>query len=1170
MKKNNIFVIIIFIIFFQKILFAQFTVEKYFTMDSDDSHNIKFSNDEKYLALFDSDNFDVIKIWDISKRQQILQLKRGDIADYCFHPNNNFIIALSENWNNGDSLKCLLNFIRIPSGKNERIIELPNKFRISGKFTSLHGIKISKDLNFLVLNYYDELYIYTFIDARMIMVEPSNDIIDLAISPDGTKIIGSNPYQLQAFDIKTGSEIWTTQEGACMPLSFTNDGSKVITGSNDGFIKYFNIKNGILVRKVQGDRNVMTPIAICPDEVFAAVGSYCLDNGVVNSAGGGGILQEAPLLLIELITGKILKRFNMMTVRELVFSSNGKYLASIAADTWNPDHFVLWRFTYQPPYLTSDIKFDDSITGGNGMLDNGEEAKLVLNIKNSGHGSAFSIIAHCSSDDSLVHIPSDIKIGAISADSTNIINIPILADKNAKKGFATIRIELTEANGNDAQPVEFEVPINRVEPPLLSISDKILINDIPQPKPLAGKPEVKSELEQLVSINGNGNRLAENDETIETVFEITNEGLGSAYGVKLFALTSHPDIKIHRPQVYVGDIAPNGKINAAIAFSTPKYFPHSTIDFVLKAVDNRASIPEVRKDIKIDFKQRYPNLILNYKIYDGTSDESRGNSNGLLDQGEIIEIAIGITNQGNFKAKNTTVDLNIDKEGIIIQKENLYLGDIDTSQTINSGSFLFTIQRRTVPGLLPLNFIIRQSDFKDEERILNLEILEEGIAKLILKKANFTKGDFLWLQVGLSDAGKIWDIIRVPNNPDIFYATTEKKGFIKSTNGGLDWTQIGVNLYNMAVKCLAIDNEHPSIIYVGTLSSGVFKTEDEGLEWKEQNKGIKTISSGKFPECLDLKVHPSNSSLLYLTTDHGIYKSTNSAKKWYLLESLAEGTITSVTLLENFSEVIYLGLSLGKLMYSMDGGSNWNTIFSSKDFSGVSSSISSIAISPNNKQSIMVGTSSGEVFHSSDAGNKWVKLNLGSISKGKISSIQFDPTSPSDIYVCNGKKVLKSDNKGNTWFDFSSAISKVGDFFAEIISIDKLGNLFAIGENGLFKGGRVENTQTFPDINFQFNSFKIKTEAYETLDKIIEQIINNPKLTVLIEGHTDNIGYVDQNQLLSEKRAESVANYLMSKGIELSRITTKGYGMNKPIASNENEKDRMKNRRVELVLVFSK
>ena len=75
-----------------------------------------------------------------------------------------------------------------------------------------------------------------------------------------------------------------------------------------------------------------------------------------------------------------------------------------------------------------------------------------------------------------------------------------------------------------------------------------------------------------------------------------------------------------------------------------------------------------------------------------------------------------------------------------------------------------------------------------------------------------------------------------------------------------------------------------------------------------------------------------------------------------------------------------------------------------------------------------------------------------------------------------------------------------------------------------------------------------------------------PKTVIEIAGHTDSTGSVDYNQLLSERRAESVANVLRNQGVANNRLIVVGYGPHRPIASNNTPEGRQQNRRVELTL----
>ena len=104
------------------------------------------------------------------------------------------------------------------------------------------------------------------------------------------------------------------------------------------------------------------------------------------------------------------------------------------------------------------------------------------------------------------------------------------------------------------------------------------------------------------------------------------------------------------------------------------------------------------------------------------------------------------------------------------------------------------------------------------------------------------------------------------------------------------------------------------------------------------------------------------------------------------------------------------------------------------------------------------------------------------------------------------------------------------------------------------------------DVLFQTNSSYLSVEAKKELDKFVEMLQKDKTSPLVVHGHTDATGTADYNLGLSEKRAVSVKTYLVSKGIQGSRITTKGLGITKPIAPNNTPEGRLKNRRVEIII----
>jgi OOP family OmpA-OmpF porin len=105
------------------------------------------------------------------------------------------------------------------------------------------------------------------------------------------------------------------------------------------------------------------------------------------------------------------------------------------------------------------------------------------------------------------------------------------------------------------------------------------------------------------------------------------------------------------------------------------------------------------------------------------------------------------------------------------------------------------------------------------------------------------------------------------------------------------------------------------------------------------------------------------------------------------------------------------------------------------------------------------------------------------------------------------------------------------------------------------------------NVEFDTNKAVVKEKYYDEIKKVADFMKEFPNTTAAIGGHTDNIASAAYNQKLSEKRANSVRQYLIDKfGIDGSRITAAGYGLTKPIASNDTVEGRQQNRRVEAVM----
>jgi OOP family OmpA-OmpF porin len=103
-------------------------------------------------------------------------------------------------------------------------------------------------------------------------------------------------------------------------------------------------------------------------------------------------------------------------------------------------------------------------------------------------------------------------------------------------------------------------------------------------------------------------------------------------------------------------------------------------------------------------------------------------------------------------------------------------------------------------------------------------------------------------------------------------------------------------------------------------------------------------------------------------------------------------------------------------------------------------------------------------------------------------------------------------------------------------------------------------------IEFDTGKADIKNKYHEEIGRVADFLKKYPTAKGAIAGHTDNIGSAAMNQKLSQRRAESVMNYLVQKfGVDPARLSAKGYGMTQPIADNKTAEGRQKNRRMEAV-----
>lgn len=188
--------------------------------------------------------------------------------------------------------------------------------------------------------------------------------------------------------------------------------------------------------------------------------------------------------------------------------------------------------------------------------------------------------------------------------------------------------------------------------------------------------------------------------------------------------------------------------------------------------------------------------------------------------------------------------------------------------------------------------------------------------------------------------------------------------------------------------------------------------------------------------------------------------------------------------------------------------------------------------------------------------------------KPVLSKIEFIDSQKSQVVA-----TIVTDTSGQYKVSFPQklaygvqVVAKDYILYLDILDLNKFeGN--KINKDFLLSKLEVGTKVVMKNIFFPKGKISLLPESYAELGKVLIFLQDNPTIQLEISGHTDNIGKVAINKKLSEGRAKSVVDYLVSQGIDPQRLVYKGYGSTQPVASNKTETDRAQNRRVEFKIL---
>ncbi len=399
-----------------------------------------------------------------------------------------------------------------------------------------------------------------------------------------------------------------------------------------------------------------------------------------------------------------------------------------------------------PSELALNVRFSD--TAGffpNNSLDAGEDAEVIVAIKNTGKGAGYGTNLEITSDNPKITFDRNINVGDIQPNETKEIKINLKSGLDIESGKASFQFNLKEKRGYDAKRVVMLLPTARLERPQLEIvSSEINDGDTGLAK-------------------GNGNGIPESGETVEVTAFIKNQGEGKAIGVNLNGQNITGGIQWVRDSTLIG-IIPQGEIvKGKMAFSIPRNFDTKEIAVNLKVSDMRG-VGNTEKKVSFAYAKRSPNLHYVYRIL------SKGGEVKTVTNGEEYEIELMIGNKGEIPARGVMIAINppsppFDKggmEGLHISRSRIDLGDVKEQTSAPAHKITFSVARTFSDVSAPLSLEISQSDFSSVKDSIQIpvEVKRPGLtykASLLSKNRGnlLEQGEGATLEVQILNEGNL-------------------------------------------------------------------------------------------------------------------------------------------------------------------------------------------------------------------------------------------------------------------------------------------------------------------------------------------------------------------------------------------------------------------------------
>lgn len=686
-------------------------------------------------------------------------------------------------------------------------------------------------------------------------------------------------------------------------------------------------------------------------------------------------------------------------------------------------------------------------------------------------------------------------------------------------------------------------------------------------------------------INGDGDGMLESGEQAQVVFNVINQGGGESYyphgRITLDDSICPAKVVFIRNYWRGNDMETmatcswdfiNSKLGSGdtltvkpvVRIADDAHIDQFTMNAELVEYRSRRDwFPGKKQKYEVDVKQIYPKIIFDYVIHDGTREGvSQGNKNGLIDQGENILLEMAMVNVGEIGTRGATLRISTDKEGVKFTVNEQKVSDLPIQNEPRRAEFLFSVQRATKAGILPLTIAVDPIGFEMVEEIINLQILPEGIREIVYhSKAKI--GDPFW--VAMPEAppkGQLWSVGVFQDKTILMLASAKNGGLLLSHEYG-KWVAVELPNKDVTVTASAIAGNKGAVVYVGGDDGNIYISHDKGQSWNVAMIGDEPLGDTLDEPINSMAAGGKDGLIMLASTSDGLYRSADGGR------SFAKTTPNSGEPFEGFvwtkktSNHIF-AWSKGGISASKDGGENWKNL----PWKVANGRPTALVVKPGKTPRLYAASDRGQVLVSKNKGKSWSEIGKGKAMTCtsmpcRIRSVAVDARKGNVYALGESGEIKVYSRKGKRWSPMVTGIPSNVDMQTARLLTNTSGKVVLSAQGATYQLGALKSQSVVSTIGFNTGQSILKTVAKTSLKKFAKKLLKD-KSRIVIEGHSDSIGSQKLNQKLSEKRAQAVKVFLVSLGVAEDRIEANGYGMLRPVASNNTEKGREKNRRVEI------